>query len=308
MPTGHITATWETTRTDLDWWIEKIPTLDWTFAIRYASTAPHEYVSERTAGMTAVDFVRAARVIHTLGEPQKFFATTRIYLVHGGWKYWTMDRLHDDVRLINRARADHVYGVQNMPRTASSIDSPYDRLGATWDAHFAASGGERARLLGICSEVTGSRSTLRTLDIGAGTGATLDLGITEAPRMTAVDPSQAMLNELVRKHPTVARVEPTTLAMVRAERRFAGTTFDLVVALGGSASYLTPDDWAALDTLGRDRFVLTVYSEGCHPPTDDLTDEELASARIAARRFAEDHEGKYTRVGEFDVVAVRPRR
>ena len=109
------------TEKDLEWWQHKIAKLDWVFAVTYAEGAPHEYIAERTEGITKADFVRAARVIHTFGEPQKFYKSTRIYLVHDGWKYWTMDREHDDVTLINRGRVGHIYGVQNMPHTKSEF-------------------------------------------------------------------------------------------------------------------------------------------------------------------------------------------
>lgn len=74
------------TENDLQWWIDLIPELDWAFAVTYAEGAPHEYICDRTPGITPDEFVRAARVIHAFGEPQKFYRRTRIYLVHDGWK------------------------------------------------------------------------------------------------------------------------------------------------------------------------------------------------------------------------------
>lgn len=130
-------------QSDLLWWQEKIPTIDWVFAVRYAEGAPHEYISDRTEGMSRSDFVRAARVIHTFGIPQKFFKWTRIYLIHEGWKYWTMDDEHSDVSLINRGRVDHVYGTQNAPSTLSDSATAYDGIATYWDAQFGASAEER---------------------------------------------------------------------------------------------------------------------------------------------------------------------
>ena len=78
------------TRDDLNWWLELAPTLDWTFARTYAKTAPHEYIVEsRTPGMEHADYVRAARVIRTFGEPAKFYNYTNVYLTSpDGWKCW----------------------------------------------------------------------------------------------------------------------------------------------------------------------------------------------------------------------------
>ena len=56
------------TEKDLEWWQNKIVKLDWVFAVTYAEGTPHEYIAERTEGITKADFIRAARVIHTFGE------------------------------------------------------------------------------------------------------------------------------------------------------------------------------------------------------------------------------------------------
>ncbi|MGO3778023.1 MAG: methyltransferase [Canibacter sp.] len=292
------------TEKDLEWWQNKLVKLDWVFAVTYAEGAPHEYIAERTEGIAKADFVRAARVIHTFGEPQKFYKSTRIYLVHDGWKYWTMDREHDDVTLINRGRADHIYGPQNMPRTKSEFRSGYDAIATYWDRDFTASDEEQRGFTRLVDVATDGYRKCRTLDIGAGTGLTLDLGLTEAPRLTAIDPSQAMLNELVRKHPLVARVEPRTFADTLARRTLAGTQFDLVLALGGSASYLSHDDWESIMRHARGRLVLSAYAEGEAPVTADLTSQQLADANSRLRECADRHEGRIERVGRFDTVAI----
>ena len=69
------------TEDDLNWWLTLASELEWTFAKTYAGTAPHSYVVHpRTGGMTEDDYVRAAHVIHTLGQPGKFYNMTSIYL------------------------------------------------------------------------------------------------------------------------------------------------------------------------------------------------------------------------------------
>lgn len=292
------------TEADLEWWHEKISTLDWVYAVTYAKSAPHEYIAERTEGMTKADFVRAARVIHTFGQPQKFYEWTRIYLVYDGWKYWTMHTDHRDVNLINRGLDHHVYGVQNAPRTLSATPTAYDSIATYWDAEFTLTPEESAGFLALANEVTGGYRRCRTLDIGAGTGIALDLELTDAFRLTAIDPSQPMLNDLVRKHPLVARVEPMTFTEARARRVLAATKFDLVLALGGSASYLTPDDWAALPQHAKGRYLLSVYAEGEAPVTVDLTPEQLSASRDALRAFTAERGGRVERVGRFDVAVI----
>lgn len=292
------------TKADLAWWHEKITALDWVYAVTYAEGAPHEYIADRTESMSHDDFVRAARVIHTFGEPQKFYNWTRIYLVHDGWKYWTMDADHREVNLINRGRAHHVYGVQNAPRTLSATPTAYDPIATYWDTDFGVTAEERTGFVALVDEVTDRYRKCRTLDLGAGSGLTLDLELAEPFRLTAIDPSQPMLNDLIRKHPLVARVEPMTLAEARVRRVLAGTKYHLVLALGGSGSYLTQEDWVALPDCAKGRYVLSAYAEGEAPVTDDLAEVQLEAARTTLRVFAAEHGGRVERVGRFEVAAV----
>ncbi len=103
---------------DLAWWLELAPTLEWTWAITYAESAPHWYiVAGRTPGVTRADFIRAGRVIRTFGEPGKFWAMTNIYLLTEDrrlkfWCMWSSPPRDDDATLINLATTDKTYGPQ----------------------------------------------------------------------------------------------------------------------------------------------------------------------------------------------------
>lgn len=293
------------TRDDLDWWLELAPTLDWVFATTYAQSAPHEYVvNGRTEGMTAEDFVRAARVIRTFGEPGKFFNSTNVYL-HSpdGWKWWGMSRDVTESDIINRCRAEHVYGPQNAPRTVSGIESAYDWVATEWDAEHGVSEDERAEIVDVVLGLVGERPR-RILDIGCGTGLALDLGLTEAVRYVGIDPSQAMLNELVLKHPYLAGLHPMRLADALERQVFGGTRFDAVLALGGSASYLTPEEIAVLPALTKGPIVLMHYTEGQRPVTDDLDPPATAAAMRSAEELAGHFGGQRRTVGRFAISAV----
>lgn len=292
------------TESDLIWWTDKISTLDWVFAVTYAESAPHEYICDRTEGMSHNDFERASRIIHTFGRPQKFFKWTRIYFEYDGWKYWTMDDDHREVTLINRGRASHIYGVQNAPETRSPFVTAYDPIATYWDDCYSLSAEEHKGFTTLADEATGGYRKCRTLDLGAGTGSALDLEITDAFRLTAIDPSGPMLNLLVRKHPLVARVEPMTFQAARVQRVLGGTRFDLVLALGGAGSYLTDDDWAAIPSYAEDRYILSVFADGEAPVAGDLTADEISRARAHASAFASNHGGRIERVGRFDVVVA----
>ncbi len=292
------------TDVDLNWWIDKIHTLDWVFAVTYADGAPHEYVCDRTEGMDIDDFERASRVIQTFGEPQRFYKRTRTYLVHDGWKYWTMDDDHRKVTLVNRGRSHHNYGVQNAPKTRSAATTAYDPIATYWDECFSLSNEESKGFTALVDSATGGFRKCRTLDLGAGTGTALDLGLTDSFRLTAIDPSGPMLNVLVAKHPLVARVEAMTFRTAREHRVLGGTKFDLVLALGGAGSYLSKTEWDELPKHAKGRYVMSVFAEGEAPVTQDLSTDDLLQARSNVRSFASEHNGLIHRVGRFEVLVA----
>ena len=199
------------TAADLAWWLTKSAELEWTYAKTYAKTAPHSYVVRgRAAGMSDADYVRAGRVIHTFGQPAKFYDRTEIYLEARGVKWWTMDADVRETDLINQAPIDRRYGVQNAPFTESVFASPYDELASSWDAEHPTSETLRARLEDAFAALTGKYPP-SVLDVGCGTGRVLNLGLARPERYAGIDPSRAMLNHLVRKHPSVGAVYPVLL-------------------------------------------------------------------------------------------------
>lgn len=287
------------TEADLDWWREKTFEFDWVFATTYAEGAPHEYViPDKTPSFSKADCIRAARAIRTFGEPMKFYKATNIYLtLDDGWKYFPLDRDVRDTSIINRGRADHVYGVQNQPRTASGLATPYDAHGSEWDSDHGMTPDEKAATTTLISEVFGDRLG-RTLDVGCGTGLPLDLGLAEPVRYVGVDPSTAMLNELVWKHKHLAGVHAMTYTVVEERQVLCGATFDTVLALGGSASYLSPGDIDRLRARAKRAVLLMHYAPGAEPATGDLdgTGTLLASAAQL---------GPQTRIGRFIATVIR---
>jgi hypothetical protein len=228
----------QVTEADLKWWLEKAPTLELTFAKTYAETSPHSYaVLGRTAGMTREDFIRAAHVIHTFGQPGKYYDSTNNYLYDPatGKKWWTMDDLLDDTDLINEADISQVYGVQNAHVTSrASRNAPipfnnYDALATRWDTVRDAS--EDAKVRRTIRDHFGAYAPT-TLDIGCGTGALLDMKVVSALNYSGIDPSQAMLNMLVRKYSRVHYVKNLTMDEAYARPRGEKLPkFELVVAM-----------------------------------------------------------------------------
>lgn len=299
------TAAIQITRDDLDWWLERIHELDWVFAVTYAQGAPHEYVNAgRTPGFAHEDSVRAARVIRTFGQPAKFFNSTRIYLEdRRGWKYWDMADTDVTVsNIINRGRVEHVYGVQNAPRTVSGVESAYDAVATDWDRSLGATADERAELTELIGSL-GRFTKKRVLDIGCGTGLALDLGVTESVRYVGVDPSQGMLNTLVMKHPHLAGVHAMTFGQALQRKVLGGTKFDLVLALGGTASYFSDAEFEGLRDHSAGPIVVSLFAPGNLPAVGDLTEEEAARARLAPSESSID--GAMRNLGRFSVAVVR---
>jgi len=245
------------TEEDLHWWLTLAEKVEWTFARTYAESAPHSYVVlDRTAGMTRDDFVRAAHVIHTFGHPAKFYSMTSIYLTSpdGRLKWWTMDEDLNDTNLINQATTERLYGVQNAPTTVSGICTSYDGDATRYDEQHPITDAEARALMELVAPLKSEYPT-SVLDVGCGTGRVLDLGLTTPDRYAGVDPSQPMLNMLVRKYPGVGRIYPSTIEQALADGAFTPGQFEIVTAYD-TADELDPATVAAVATLASRAAVL----------------------------------------------------
>lgn len=221
------------TNADLDWWLTLAARVEWTFARTYAETAPHSYVVlGRTAALSKEDFVRAGRVIHTFGRPAKFYGMTSIYLTSpdGRLKWWTMDADVSQTTLINQATTERLYGVQNAPITDSGVTTEYDAIATSYDHVHPMADTTAAAVRDAVASLRGEYLP-SILDVGCGTGRVLDLGLTTPDRYAGVDPSQPMLNQLVRKHPNVGAVYPMRIEQAIADGLFTPGQFEIVTAL-----------------------------------------------------------------------------
>lgn len=239
------------TQQDLDWWLEFATSRGWTFAKTYAETAPHHYIVEgRTSGVTHEDMVRAARVIHTFGQPGKYYSLTKIYLLSpdGKYRWWTEDNHFTDTTLVNRATTRLFYGIQNAPSTFSDIESPYDAVATIWDVEHPIGSGESNRVKRLLDGARGKYPP-HVLDIGCGTGRVLDLGLASADRYAGVDSSQAMLNLLIRKHPKAAAIYPFDFRDALTANTFSPGQFDWVFL--DTAVEMTAEQRAQVEHIAR---------------------------------------------------------
>ncbi len=269
------------THADLEWWIELAAELEWTFAKTYAQTAPHHYVVEnRTPGVTHEDMVRAARVIHTFGQPGKYYSLTKIYLVSpdGKHRWWTEDKHFTDTTLVNRATTEFLYGVQNQQPTVSGIETPFDGIATTWDAEHPTSAGDPARVKQLLAGVRGTYPP-HALDIGCGTGRVLDLELVAPDRYAGVDPSQAMLNLLLRKHPRAAAVYPLDIRSALRAHSFTPRQFDWVFV--DSSVELTAAERTQVEDIAR---LAVIEVEADDWSVRDVTEQSVQ--RVLARSAA----------------------
>jgi SAM-dependent methyltransferase len=182
--------------------------------------------------------------------------------------YWTGGTQNGPAMVINRRLLER------------AVD--YDAIAPVYDSLFvdAESRSENLALM----ELLGDVSKRSVLDIGAGTGLLLDHQAID--RYTGIDPSRAMLEQLQKKHPG-ANVRRTPL------NSFVGGAYDVVVALFGTASYLSEEEIERVPTLlnADGRYFLMFYAPGYfpevyrrsrHPPAPDLS---LSSPREGYRTW-----------------------
>lgn len=293
---------------DVRWWEAAADGLRWRVA-RTMPECPHSYIV-RGEQLGEEDFERAVLTIRRHGEPGKYEGRTAVYLTDtlGKYKYWTMGAALERTTVINRADATLTYGVQDAPATASPdalgrVASTYTEVAPHYDARYT---GPECRDENIAlwrtfvAEVPRSRP--RVLDVGAGTGLALDLGLTKPEAYRALDPSQGMLNELVRKYPSVTDVWACSVQTYRdlVEQVRAGESlgpvgstrddpdaFDVATALF-SSSYLSPEElrWTAFEAAPVSIMIHCV--PGYLPDYDETDPETRAEVeRIHAASWEE---------------------
>ena len=115
-----------------------------------------------------------------------------------------------------------------------------------------------------------------------------------------IDPSTGMLNALVAKHPHLAGVHPMTFAHAARQRVLCGTSFDTVMALGGSASHLSPEDVTALRQWAKGPLFL-MHHDPDSDPTPAALDAAVASVSLDAATILTDWLEK---VGRFVLTVI----
>jgi 2-polyprenyl-3-methyl-5-hydroxy-6-metoxy-1,4-benzoquinol methylase len=238
----------------------------WKFAKTMASN-PHFYTLRRNWPSTASDdlFVWTVEQLRLRGYRQRYppgpGGAWYIALDVNDWFYWTMGSpLHNDEKtgtiLINRKRG------------SGQADKPaYDAIADQYDALFQdeASLAEKAQVFGIVRDLMPDRDVL---DVGCGTGLVLDYAEL-AGSYTGIDPSRAMLDRLLVRHPNAQVICTSLASFMPPSTKDTIARYDLVLALFGVGGYLTDRELARIPLLLRSGGHAVVMFCAAHdvPPT-----------------------------------------
>jgi 2-polyprenyl-3-methyl-5-hydroxy-6-metoxy-1,4-benzoquinol methylase len=243
------------TETPIEHWtnFEKLGHLlqeaQWIFAKTMASN-PHWYTL-RKKWVNDADFVWVVERIRLCGYKQKFGGSWYVQLDVNDWFYWSMGAPLPITILVNRKRISKV--------------APYDAIADQYDALFQdeASLAEKAQVFGVVGDLTDRE----VLDVGCGTGRTLDYA-ERAAGYTGIDPSQAMLDRLRVRHPSAHTICTTLRSFAPVSNGEVGR-YDTVLALFGTGSYLTDEELERIPLLLRSggRAVVMFYDADYVPQT-----------------------------------------
>lgn len=283
---------------DYDRFMDMHDEIRWTFA-RSMPQTPHWYMVRHKKVSDEV-YRLAFGVRRTWGLPGKFYGRVQLYLYHRDdpdIRYFSLDRFIDGSEIMNMAKDGKSYGVQDAPSTYVEGWAEYDEIGAYWDASYREmSAKDKATLWKLVhGNVEVGKPSM--IDVGAGTGGSLEAQVAPSEKTVVIDPSQAMLNDLVLKYPAVGQVYPGTFADW-ADQSDSGR--DLVVASLGSASYLSPEEVEAVPEFARHLSVLSFYRE-VPVHRRDLPRTHAAALETAMRL----PHAQTVDVGNFTYVVVR---
>lgn len=216
---------------------------------RFAKTMPahpHFYTLRRE--WQDVEFDYAVAFIRANGYAETWGGRTYRYLNLNGWRYWTMGAPLRETILINRAEVRY--------------PNIYDEVAEVYDDRFSDpdSLAENEEVMTLVGDLQGKR----VLDIGAGTGLLLDYVHSDLPpeNYVGIEPSVGMRNQLLHKHPEYA-----DSVVLTPFEDFANGTFDVVLSLFGSVSYIPHEYLSRLKSMQRTggRRLLMFFKDGYNP-------------------------------------------
>lgn len=179
--------------------------------------------------------------------------------------------------------ARHPEFLATPTRTEDPV-SMYETLAPAYDERYSSEEceDENARVEWLAATLLTMAEGTGVLDIGAGTGLALDLGIAAPGDYLAIEPASAMAAELRKKWPTA----PVLVQTYGEYRPAPADPVALTLALFGVASYLSPRDLRRISRRTRaagGAALLMAYAPGYYP---GYYDEEPVSAEPARRALS----------------------
>lgn len=251
---------------------------------RFAKTMPehpHWYTLRKTWDDHDL-FEGVVQFIYDNGYREKFGRAYYKRLDVNGMKYWCMNAPPPKTILINRAEIDR-------PAVYDDAADAYDDLFATPEADA-----ENREVFGQIGYERGA-----VLDVGCGTGLLLDY--VKPDHYLGIDPSRKMLDVMARRHPEAQTIH-TALRSFIPPGDFG---FDLVVALFGTASYLSPDELQRAVSMVNPggRFAFMFYAPGYRPVTHEATG--INPGLFDHGAFMTHRADRVERIGNFDLAIGR---
>lgn len=243
----------------------------------YAKTMPenpHHYTLRKEWG-NEEDFIFVVNYIRQHGYKAYFKGRAYIQLDLNGQFYWTMGAPIPQTILINRKDL--------------SYESPYDAIAPVYDSLFSDS--DSLEENEIIVRMLGDVSRKSILDIGCGTGFLLRYC---SPRAyTGIDSSKVMLDRFRQASPKADLIYSRFESFANRKR------YDLIVALFGSASYLSEAELSRISQLLTDggKFFLMFYADGYYPVTYEKTGIEAKPLGAVSMI-----EGERIRYHNFEIV------
>lgn len=141
------------------------------------------------------------------------------------------------------------------------IERVYDEIAGIYDSLYEGPQyeAENTSILHALQEYAAQGTVL---DVGCGTGLLLDLLPINRDRYFGIDPSRKMLAILMSKHPGYAVSQETFEDYWL--RNDKARPVDLLVALFGTGSYVSPTHYEALSAASR-HYLIMFYKEGYRP-------------------------------------------
>jgi len=224
---------------------EKLSNSNFRFAKSMPKT-PHWYTLRKDWNDS--EFVKTVLLIREYGNKERFWSKEYFYLYMNGYKYWTMGAPINYPNglpctiLINKARIEY--------------NTKYDKIALQYDDLFKNQEykDEDKKIMDLIKP-RGS-----VLDIGCGTGLFLEYH--NPDKYLGIDISENMLKKIKLKYPNRQTIRTSF-------EDFYGKTFDTVIALYGTASYIKPEALDKIEYLLNPggKVFLMFYKKGYYPET-----------------------------------------